>query len=90
MNRIRSDRRIELKKRWIAEGRNRCTYCKVRLDVLTMTVDHYVPLSEGGTNKQENLCPACDICNGLKGNELAEDFMRRMGLVEKAIEERAG
>jgi len=37
---------------------------------LTMTIDHVVPLSKGGSNKLENLVLCCNRCNHKKNDIL--------------------
>lgn len=37
-------------------------------------VDHIVPHSKGGSNKDENLVPACLVCNGKKADKSIEKF----------------
>lgn len=49
----------------------RCFYCKVQLSELTITVDHRIPLSRGGSNWPSNLVPACKSCNCKKGARLS-------------------
>jgi 5-methylcytosine-specific restriction endonuclease McrA len=47
----------------------RCYLCGVdwfSLDSFDRTVDHVIPLSQGGTNWPANLRPACRSCNGGK------------------------
>lgn len=46
----------------------RCFYCRIELDMDTVTVDHRKPLSKGGSNWLSNLVPACRFCNSKKGN----------------------
>ncbi len=41
-----------------------CVYCDGEAD----SVDHIVPVLQGGTHDEENLVPACRTCNGSKGN----------------------
>ena len=48
----------ELKKK---EFDYRCAYCGKKTKKLT--VDHFIPLSKGGTNYIENILPACGQCN---------------------------
>ena len=43
-----------------------CAYCKCELDLKTLTCDHQIPLSKGGTNWPSNLVPACRSCNSAK------------------------
>ncbi len=48
----------------------RCVYCGVRLSERTLTIDHYIPLSKGGSNWPSNLYPACKHCNCSKHAKL--------------------
>ena len=56
----------------------RCCHCgkKVYFD-FGATVEHFVPLSKGGTNKDINLYMLCADCNQKKGNYIyhPEDYM---------------
>jgi 5-methylcytosine-specific restriction endonuclease McrA len=57
--------------RWIelcAEHNNECVHCKVRGDHKTLSIDHIIPISKGGTNEMSNLQPLCIKCNQRKGN----------------------
>lgn len=45
----------------------KCSYCKKSLTVMTVTADHIVPLSKGGSNRIDNIAPACMSCNLSKG-----------------------
>lgn len=64
------------------DGKIVCEYCKNtcnddRDSLLRYTVDHVVPLSEGGDGAdQENLKIACRFCNRLKGSLSEEAYMR--------------
>jgi 5-methylcytosine-specific restriction endonuclease McrA len=44
---------------------NACAYC-FRTD-RKLTVDHVVPLTEGGHDTLDNIVPACGSCNSRKG-----------------------
>ncbi len=46
----------------------RCVYCGLKLSQKTLTKDHRIPLSKGGTEFASNLVPACRSCNSSKGN----------------------
>ena len=35
--------------------------------------DHVIPKSLGGTDAIENLRPACEVCNGLRGNRITQE-----------------
>lgn len=47
-----------------------CACCGKKLTTKTMTVEHIIPLSRGGTNDRKNLTVLCYDCNQLKGNLL--------------------
>lgn len=47
-----------------------CACCGKKLTVKTMTIEHIIPLSRGGTNDFKNLTILCHDCNQLKGNFL--------------------
>lgn len=46
----------------------KCHYCKKELTEDTVTIDHLIPKSRGGSNARHNLALACTECNGKKGN----------------------
>jgi 5-methylcytosine-specific restriction endonuclease McrA len=45
--------------------KNRCVYCGEKK---SLTMDHIIPLSKGGTHTKDNVVPACVSCNSIKGN----------------------
>ena len=59
----------ELKKK---EFDYRCAYCGRKTKKLT--VDHFVPLSKGGTNYIKNIVPACRQCNSHKWDKDPSQF----------------
>lgn len=45
----------------------RCEYCQAQKSiVMSLEIDHVIPLSAGGDSKSDNLCLACRSCNGFK------------------------
>jgi len=54
----------------------KCFWCQKRITRVTARKDHLQPRSRGGSNRIENIAPACDGCNLQKGNMNAEEFMR--------------
>ncbi len=57
-------------------ARHLCEYCHTneRWQYVRFTIDHIVPLSEGGTNAPDNLALACFHCNRRKsGKRVALD-----------------
>lgn len=64
-----SRKRMALTKRNVLlRDKHVCGYCGARGSDATMTVDHIVPKSQGGTNTWENLTAACSDCNARKKN----------------------
>lgn len=51
----------------------RCYYCGERLDRENFHVDHFIPQSHGGKDKN-NLVPACPDCNMMKSDMSIENF----------------
>lgn len=49
-----------------------CEYCQTdeRWQLVQFTVDHIVPISDGGSNELSNLALACFHCNRRKSNKL--------------------
>lgn len=52
-----------------------CFYCGIVVGK-SYHIDHYIPLSRGGSNFPTNLRIACPFCNLSKGNKMPEDFQR--------------
>jgi len=52
-----------------------CTYCGKQLTRFTATLDHIMPVSEGGDNSAENLKTACLQCNSRKTARPLGDFL---------------
>lgn len=46
----------------------RCAHCGIGLNTKTMTVDHIVPISNGGDNEEYNLLALCEECNKAKSD----------------------
>ena len=61
-----------------ARDRYRCQYCGRSVADLrpreSLTRDHLLPLSRGGTNDWTNVVTACSPCNTRKGNRMAEEI----------------
>lgn len=62
-----------------------CFFCKERLDGPQLTIDHLVPLAEGGLNEPINFVTACIACNQKKADKPLSQFLHQMGLSEKDL-----
>jgi len=51
------------KNRVISLYGNNCIYCGSPLDASIFSIEHVIPKAKGGTNRIENLRPACKPCN---------------------------
>ncbi len=77
----------EMRRRWLEYHlqvqRGRCAYCGVGIEIfrrdgnaeLRATVDHIIPLSEGGPDRVENTLGACRRCNYAKRSMALEAFL---------------
>ncbi|HET7565438.1 MAG TPA: HNH endonuclease [Gemmatimonadaceae bacterium] len=61
-----------------ARDHYRCQYCGRTLAELkpreSLTRDHLIPLSRGGTNEWTNVVAACSPCNTRKGNRMPDEI----------------
>lgn len=68
------------KKQWsriLAKSCGSCVYCGFGKDYsadIVIEIDHFVPLSRGGTNAMSNLVAACSDCNAEKSDMLVEEY----------------
>lgn len=58
---------------------DKCVYCQ---DDFTH-IDHYIPLSRGGSHTLENVRPSCEQCNLEKSNKLPEEFLKYKGIANE-------
>lgn len=52
---------------WL-DTNKRCSYCGTPISFAETTLDHIISVSNGGSGRSENLTPACQPCNRLKGS----------------------
>lgn len=53
----------------------KCKYCQKQLTRFTATLDHVMPVAEGGDNSFDNLVTACLNCNSRKHHRPLSDFL---------------
>ena len=51
-----------------------CPYCGTAIDILTLSLDHKIPSSRGGSLGLENLTECCADCNRLKASLTEAEF----------------
>jgi len=51
-----------------------CAYCKRRVGIANLSLDHVYPLNLGGSNTIENCVLCCRSCNSLKSNKTLEQI----------------
>lgn len=57
------------------KGNGLCAICGEPIDFDNFTVDHIVPLYNGGSNAMDNLQPTCFVCNQMKQNMNRQQFL---------------
>lgn len=63
-----------------------CQYCYEKFPTKELTLDHILPVSQGGGKDWTNITTACRACNQKKGNRTPEQA--HMPLLKKAEEPR--
>lgn len=69
----------EDKLRFAAKSDGRCCHCGKKVHIgYGATVEHFVPLSKGGTNRDINIIMLCDECNQKKSNMIVrpKDYIK--------------
>jgi len=63
----------------LRRAKNRCKQCGSNKD---LTIDHIIPLSQGGTSESLNLQVLCRECNQAKGAKLPAELKRVLRVLE--------
>lgn len=72
--RLSSTDKRKLKAKLFRRGQT-CYWCSTPLEVHTVTLDHLIPVSRGGTNKKGNQVLSCKKCNEGRSNRTAFDII---------------
>jgi hypothetical protein len=52
----------------LIKQRGSCYWCRNWVSASRATIDHMIPLSQGGADSLRNLVVSCEICNRARGN----------------------
>ena len=63
--------------------RTACYYCGCDLDSTSATMDHVVPISQGGRSTKGNVVPACKGCNNKKKDLNAVEWQEYLDHLSK-------
>jgi 5-methylcytosine-specific restriction endonuclease McrA len=70
----RQERRVRFSRENVfRRDKYKCMYCGCTGTAKTLTMDHVVPRSKGGTHTWDNVVTACERCNSLKGDRTPEE-----------------
>ena len=65
-----------------------CQYCGSKPPVVVLEIDHIIPVSKGGENKEDNLITACFSCNRGKSANLITDIKPDVSETLAKVQER--
>lgn len=67
---------FDLQQYVLMKSGDRCCHCGKKkyfpTSLYHATIDHFIPLSQGGTNRKHNLIMLCDDCNKEKGQKVVD------------------
>jgi 5-methylcytosine-specific restriction endonuclease McrA len=55
-------------------GASLCPYCRTPIDILSLEIDHSIPVRRGGSPGLDNQKPTCKRCNTIKGELTHDEF----------------
>lgn len=54
-----------------------CAYCQYQHDPDALTIDHIIPITQGGRHEAANICLACPRCNYSKHDRTPDQWLNR-------------
>jgi 5-methylcytosine-specific restriction endonuclease McrA len=69
------DERLSLRLHIFHACQQHCCYCGESLVFDSFTLDHIIPVAQGGSTHETNLVAACVKCNQRKGCRLLDDYL---------------
>lgn len=69
-------KKVQPKARKKVRGVGRCWYCGEHVPPDQRTIDHVIPIANGGKSRQTNLVMSCPDCNRRKGDMSLEEYRR--------------
>ena len=67
--------------------KKKCSYCKKKIGIKNMTLEHIIPKSHKGTNSIFNICLCCEPCNNKRENNMNNKHFLSI-LIERCITNR--
>jgi 5-methylcytosine-specific restriction endonuclease McrA len=74
----------EVRQYVLLKWQHACAYCGV--SGVPLELDHVVPRSRGGSDRESNRVPACHTCNQRKGNQSIQEFLQDRPAVLQRIQ----
>jgi 5-methylcytosine-specific restriction endonuclease McrA len=74
----------ELRQYVLVKWKHTCAYCG--MGGVPLELDHVVPRSRGGSDRESNRVPACHRCNQQKGNQSIREFLHDRPAVLERIQ----
>jgi 5-methylcytosine-specific restriction endonuclease McrA len=64
----------------------KCSYCGKSLTKRTVSEDHIIPLSKGGSDNIDNIAPCCRFCNIRKHARSLEEFFEYLKRIGSSVD----
>ena len=68
--------KLRLHRKTLLRQNPHCTYCGRRISKRSATLDHVVPVSQGGQDDLENLVLCCRACNECKAGRTPTEWIQ--------------